>query len=321
MVCEFGFVISSPSGRSVQARPDPPSFHTFIDCNVANDEYSISGYSVELRNRNRHGGGVLIYVKEGIKYTKITSCIDTLDKSVWVKIHVTDELLAMGVMHRPPSANVAYMTTILLDQLDEIYSNFDNVILLGDQNYNYVFGDCSAPNPLYQLDTLYNMKQLVEVPTRVTIHSSKLLDVIFSTNHLSHKVSGTYQTSGHAKQEKILKFRNYIEFYSACFLNDLLSFNIIRDVCWPSNLLEIKWNEFKNVFLKVSNEHAPFHCRKLKSRPNPWFDRDIVAMAYQRDYFKRKAISCNDRTVWQSYKSMRNIVTRNIRHKKKSLVN
>ena len=159
-----------------------------------------------------------------------------------------------------------------------------------------MLGDCSAPNPLYQLDTLYNMKQLVEVPTRVTIHSSSLLDVIFSTNHLSHMVSGTYQTgisdhyiiytvynnvpSGHAKHEKILQFRNYRKFYSACFLNDLLSFNIIRDVCWPSNLLKIKWNEFNNVFLKVSNEHAPFHCRKLKSRPSPWFDRDILAMTY-----------------------------------------
>ena len=87
---------------------------TCIDCNVANDEYNISGYSVEQRNLNRHGGGVLIYVKEGIKYTKITSCIDTLVESVWVKIHMTDELLAAGMMYRPPSANVAYMTTIII---------------------------------------------------------------------------------------------------------------------------------------------------------------------------------------------------------------
>ena len=40
---------------------------TFIDCNVADDEISIQDYSVVLRNRNRHGGGVLIYVKNGIK--------------------------------------------------------------------------------------------------------------------------------------------------------------------------------------------------------------------------------------------------------------
>ena len=44
---------------------------TFIDCNVADDEISIQDYSVVLRNRNRHGGGVLIYVKNGIKYLLI----------------------------------------------------------------------------------------------------------------------------------------------------------------------------------------------------------------------------------------------------------
>ena len=48
---------------------------TFIDCNVADDEISTQEYSVVLRNRNRHGGGVLIYVKNGIKWlpTNITN--------------------------------------------------------------------------------------------------------------------------------------------------------------------------------------------------------------------------------------------------------
>ena len=54
---------------------------TFIDYNVAHDEIIIQGYSVELRNRNRHGGGVLIYVKDGIRYTKITDLTSTLVES------------------------------------------------------------------------------------------------------------------------------------------------------------------------------------------------------------------------------------------------
>ena len=49
---------------------------TFIDCNVAGDEISIQYYSVVLRNRNRHGGGVRIYVKKGIEYNNITN-LDT----------------------------------------------------------------------------------------------------------------------------------------------------------------------------------------------------------------------------------------------------
>ena len=58
-------------------------FETFIDCNVADDEISIQDYSVVLRNRNRHGGGVLIYVKNGIKYTNITN-LDTHVENVFI---------------------------------------------------------------------------------------------------------------------------------------------------------------------------------------------------------------------------------------------
>ena len=45
---------------------------TFIDSNVADNEISIDGYSIVKKNRNRHGGGVLLYVKDGIDYSEIT---------------------------------------------------------------------------------------------------------------------------------------------------------------------------------------------------------------------------------------------------------
>ncbi len=37
---------------------------------------------------------------------------------------------------------------------------------------NYVFGERLCAYPLYQLETLYNMKQLVDVPTRETLNIS-----------------------------------------------------------------------------------------------------------------------------------------------------
>ena len=104
---------------------------------------------MELRNRNRPGGGVLIYVKDGIKYTKITDLTSTLVESTWINI----KQLAVGVMCRPPSSNVEYFTN-MLDQLDHIYSKYDNVILLGDLNYDFVSGVRIVTNPLCQIETL-----------------------------------------------------------------------------------------------------------------------------------------------------------------------
>ena len=46
---------------------------TVFDSNVADNEISIDGYTiVNKKNRNRHGGGVLLYGKDGIDYSEIT---------------------------------------------------------------------------------------------------------------------------------------------------------------------------------------------------------------------------------------------------------
>ena len=37
------------------------------------------------------------------------------------------------------------------------------------------------------------MKQLVDVPTRETLNTSSLLDVIFTTNDQSHSTTGVYK--------------------------------------------------------------------------------------------------------------------------------
>ena len=306
---------------------------TFIDMNVGNDEIDIDGYSIEMCNRNRHGGGVLMYVKDGIKYTNITNMTSSSVESTWINIKHTGESLAVGVMYRPPLANAEYFSN-MLDQLDHVHSEYDNVILLGDLNHNYVFGERLRANPLYQLETLYNMKQLVDVPTRETLNTSSLLDVIFTTNDQSHSTTGVYKIGlsdhymiftvysnvhdrdGH--HEKVLTFRNYKTFSTERFLNDLISLECLHDTDWCSSLLESKWYEFKNAFSKLSNEHAPIQCRRLKNKSNSWFDADILAMIYRRDYLKRKAIACKDRRLWQDYRSQRNAVTRVIRQRKRN---
>ena len=38
------------------------------------------------KNRNRHGGGVLLYVKDGIVYSEITELASEQVESVWIKL-------------------------------------------------------------------------------------------------------------------------------------------------------------------------------------------------------------------------------------------
>ena len=185
-------------------------------------------------------------------------------------------------------------------------------------------------SPLYQLETMYGMTQLVCEPTRVTVNTATLLDVILSTNYQSHSVRGVYKiglsdhymvytiylmtTVTHKRPEKVIRFRNYRNFSIESFRNDILSSECVRDIDWTPAMLQTKWDDFKNVFLTLSDKHAPMQTRKLKNRSNPWMNGDILKMIYECEYLKRKAVSCADNGLWQWYKYFRNKVTYTIRY-------
>ena len=153
-------------------------------------------------------------------------------------------------MYIPPSANVEYFTS-MLDLLDQIYSNNNNVILLGDLNHDYDSSGHLALTPLYQFETLFSNKQLVAVPTRVTLNTSSLLDIIFSTDHASHTITGVYHTSlsnhymiytvydrvrtTHDSNNKVSLFRNYKKFSPEFFINDILACDCTHDTSWDSS--------------------------------------------------------------------------------------
>ena len=154
---------------------------TFLDDTIADNEICIEGYTIVKKNRNRHGGGVILYIKEGIQYTEITNLAGSEVEGVWANIQCDKQHLALGVMYRPPSSNNAYLKS-MLDQIDNVFSYNENIILMCDLNYDYKLDESLSSNPLHQIEILYGMRQLINSPTRVTLTTSTLIDVIFLPN-------------------------------------------------------------------------------------------------------------------------------------------
>ena len=68
----------------------------------------------------------------------------------------------------------------------------------------------------------------------------------------------------HDSNNKILMFRNYKKFSSELFIKDILACDCIYDTSWDSSLLKGKWDEFKNVFITVSDIHAPLYIGPMQ---------------------------------------------------------
>ena len=295
----------------------------FLDDNVTDNEICIEGYTIVKKNRNRHGGGVLIYIKEGIQYTEITDLAGSEVEGVWANIQCDKQHLALGVICRPPSSNNAYLKS-MLDQIDNVFSYNENIILMGDLNYDYKLDEFLSSNPLHQIEILYGMRQLINSPTRVTLTTSTLIDVMFSTEHESHIVTGVYKIplSDHYMTYTIyskiahtkclhneIMFRNYKRFNIDSFRNALSQNDSISNTSWSADQFVDKWNAFKYVFIDISNSCAPMETRRLKHRNKPWMNSHIIELIYKRDYLKRKAIKYKIEETWILYKRARNDVT------------
>ena len=83
------------------------------------------------------------------------------------------------------------------------------------------------------------------------------------------------------------------------------------------NCKEVKWKEWKDAFLHISNAHAPLKTARLKVRSNTWITRDIVKMMYDRDRIHELAVKRKDTVLMEKYRKMRNTITDMIKNRKR----
>ena len=223
---------------------------------------------------------MLLYVRDGIYYSEITELASEQVESVWIKLMYKKDTLMLGVVYRPPSSNNDYFNCVL-NQIDHVHYLNENIILMGDLHYNYKFDDSLSCNPLHQIEVLYNMRQLITSPTRVTLTTSTLIDVLFTNDHDSHVMTGEYDTalSDHyliytvfsksfvrkERAHKEIKFRNFRTFSPEEFRKELFENDSTTNTGWPEHTLSEKWDKFKNVFLTVNVHHLKHIDLKIET--------------------------------------------------------
>jgi endonuclease/exonuclease/phosphatase family metal-dependent hydrolase len=89
----------------------------------------------------------------------------------------------VGCIYRHPSANLQEFTSELKSIIKQLKNNKHEVFILGDMNVDFLKYSMHADTEEY-LDMLYlnNFIPIITKPTRITEHSSTLIDHIY-TNH------------------------------------------------------------------------------------------------------------------------------------------
>ena len=105
---------------------------THIDSSIYSHQiFDYNNKNIYRKDRNLHGGGVLIAISDSFISKKITTDADkTKDEILFVRIH---ESILVGCFYRPPTHKDMTMLNDIIEDLSQRFPN-DHIILTGDMN-------------------------------------------------------------------------------------------------------------------------------------------------------------------------------------------
>ena len=141
---------------------------TWLCKNIPNNELLIVGYQLFRFDRNRHGGGILMYIDNSF-----TVCLDPIPPSplelMSISVNVDNVPPFMCLFYRPPSSDLCIFDLLCsyLQSIDAIH--FSNFVCLGDFNVN--IDDVTHPlySNLFKFSSMFCLSQKVIGPTHTTM--------------------------------------------------------------------------------------------------------------------------------------------------------
>ena len=109
---------------------------TWLDESISDNEVGIQNYDIVRLDRNRHGGGILIYVNSSFSHSHVFSGPNDLELIV-LSVNNSQCKVAISLFYRPPSSPYSVLDNLLISLCCHVdVTLFSNFILLGDFNVN-----------------------------------------------------------------------------------------------------------------------------------------------------------------------------------------
>ena len=279
---------------------------TFLSDEILNTEIVNGDYSVFRRDRNRHGGGILLLVKSSIPAVRRHD-LETTCELLWVEIHKT----LFGVFYRPPNSPPEYIDQLRYSM--ERMHDTKPVILCGDFNIPEVdwctlslLRPSVSGNRICEIALDYSLLQMVLEPTR----GNSILDLVFTSIsdlildvRVKDGIPGSDHDSIYFSLQLVIQFNP--ELKPKCSYNfrktnfdlfhDLLG-SIPWDSCFLGEDVEDAWMMFKGFFFTAVDKCVPTYSLK-KRNMKPWFSDETKRMVRK----KRRAYKQSKRTGCSSH--------------------
>ena len=293
---------------------------TKIDETFTTSQFMIEGIEEPFRkDRNKNGGGLLTYAREGIyikelKNYKFPNDIEICATEIKLR---TKKLLLLSI-YRPPSQCPSYFFEEIEKGINFFSNKFENLIVMGD--FNCEVGD-SAIKAFMDTYTLVN---LIKNPTCHKSDSPPCIDLIL-TNCKSHFQNTTNVETGLSdfhvmilsilkgdfikRGPKIITYRDYKQFDIPSFRSEI------------SNPQILNCRDYGNIDILVKsllNKYAPIKRKYVRANDGPFTTKELRKAIMHRSKLKNTYNKNKNDESHKAYKRQRNRCVKLLRNAKNS---
>ena len=292
---------------------------TKIDESFPDAQFQIPFYKMFRKDRNKKGGGIILYVNEEILCKKIDMKVDNHNiEAIFIEVNLRKEKWLMIGVYKPPSQSECDFVNTLQQSLSSLSQKYERFIIIGDLNMKI------ENEHLSSLIENFDLHSLISKPTCYKNKDNpSCIDLILTSHKNSffhsdtvetgisdfHKLVVTIMRSHKTKTlPKTKIYRNYKNFDNTLFENELLA--MTANVCD----LDQYMFEFQNIL----DKHAPKKRKILRGNNKPFMNKRFRKMIMNRSKLKNKFNETKNENDWKEYKKQRNLCTNELKKVKKN---
>ena len=289
-------------------------------------------------NIKEGGGGISVFIKEGIRYKVRYDLNVTLSymETLFVEVKYNDKNYMLGIVYRIPNTNVDSFINKINEIIEPIRNNYElvltgdfNICLLKNNNHSESFRNCMMSSNLFP--TILEATRVANI----VINGNNILTETLIDNFLINTQSSLCYKSGLIYSSisdhypiflsipgstvsdninvKVIKYRLIDEYSIRKFKFALNSYISTLEL---SENATIAFEAFHNKFQELYDKYFPIKSKKVsrKSFMKPWVTTSLVNRLKIRDNLGR--LASKGRLDRKIYTDFRNKVTKQLRELK-----
>ena len=261
-----------------------------LDESIPNTMIMLPGFHEPIRHdRNRHGGGCLIYIAESLNFKEQKYIQSEKYEHISVDLKIGLKIVSINCLYRPPSysnhEDFLNEAEMMLNNLSN--HNADIKIIASDLNFGNIYSkyptlppkplDSSAPD----LFASHGFLQLIDIPTRITEKTTSLVDLIFVSKDDHVQCHGTLPpiadhdgvvVSLDIKKEKVEFLKRHIFDYKNVDEKGLIKF--FKDYDYESTVFDLPYlkqtEAFTNIVIEGLEKFVPVKSITTRTFDVPW---------------------------------------------------